>query len=97
MTDLRKLARDQECLIRVPNICTHDSSTVVGCHYRLSSGMGRKPSDLALAHGCFACHQFVDTHHDTESRLMHAEGVIRTLNKLEALGYSLRLDSGSKQ
>ena len=82
MRDLRKLARGRPCMIRVPQVCTHDESTVVGCHYRLSSGMGLKPCDLAIAWGCFACHTYVDTHHDAESRLMHAEGVMRTLDQL---------------
>jgi len=88
---LRQLARDQDCLIRIPYVCNYDPSTVVGCHYRLAgtSGLGLKPSDLTIAHGCSACHTYVDTHHDTETRLMFAEGVIRTLNKLDKLGYTL--------
>lgn len=84
MCNLRDEARGRECLIRVPNCCNFDNATVVGCHYRLAgtSGMGIKPSDFQIAHGCSACHTYVDTHHDVETRLMHAEGVFRTQNIL---------------
>ena len=87
MANLRRLARGQSCLIRTP-VCNDDRETVVGCHYRLAgtSGMGIKPNDYAIAWGCARCHTYVDAHHDTETRLMHAEGVLRTLDKLVKLG-----------
>lgn len=85
MTDLRKLARGQHCLIRVPGICTHTPETVVLCHYRMSgiSGMGMKSPDLFGAYGCYACHAVVDGHQRCswsrqELLIMLAEGVFRT-------------------
>jgi Protein of unknown function (DUF1364) len=86
MSKLRDAARGQNCEIRVPGICRHDSDTVVLCHYRLSglNGMGIKPLDICGAYGCHDCHAAVDGRLTTgfsrdELRLMHAEGVMRTL------------------
>lgn len=85
MTDLRKLARNRECQIRVPSHCLRDTFTVVLCHYRLAglSGMGIKSPDWCAAYGCFNCHQIVDGQKNSEfshveRRLMLAEGVFRT-------------------
>lgn len=86
--DLRKFARDKSCQIRVPGVCNHDPATTVLCHYRLSGycGTGMKPDDLAFgAHGCGSCHKAVDGVSPVagfsrdELRLMHAEGVMRTI------------------
>jgi hypothetical protein len=87
MADLRKLARGRECHIRVPGICCHDPTRVVGCHYRLPglSGMGIKASDIFIAYGCQPCHDVCDgrtrtaTYSRDELRLMLAEGVMRTI------------------
>lgn len=85
MTDLRKLARDRTCTIRVPAVCTYGPETVVLCHYRLAgiSGLGMKSPDLFGAYGCFKCHAVVDGQQKsdftvTERKLMLAEGVLRT-------------------
>jgi hypothetical protein len=80
VTNLRKLARDRDCTIRLPGICCHDPSTVVGAHFRLPglSGMGLKPDDLFIAYACGPCHSYVDTHKDAETQLAHAHGVFRT-------------------
>ncbi len=89
--NLRKLARDQMCQIRLPAICNHDPATTVLCHYRLIgiSGMGLKSPDLLAAWGCSACHAYVDGHHDDTTRLAHAEGVFRTLAQLKKIGVAL--------
>jgi hypothetical protein len=85
VTDLRKLAKGQQCLIRVPGYCTHTPETVVLCHYRLTgiSGAGMKSPDLIAAYGCFGCHDVVDGRQKCswsrqELLLMLAEGVFRT-------------------
>ena len=86
VTDLRKLAKGQDCLIRVPGYCTFDPTTVVLCHYRLMgmSGIGFKSPDLFGAYGCAVCHAIVDRQqkceefHPFELRLMLAEAVFRT-------------------
>lgn len=85
-SNLRKLARGQDCLIRVPGICTFTPETVVLCHYRLMgvSGAGLKSPDLLGAYGCAACHAVVDGQQKSawsreDLLLMLAEGVFRTL------------------
>jgi hypothetical protein len=85
MTNLRNLARGQDCLIRVPGYCLFMPETVVLCHYRLMgvSGAGMKSPDLLGAYGCAACHAVVDGQQDShftrdECRLMLAEAIFRT-------------------
>jgi hypothetical protein len=83
--DLRKLARDQHCQVRLPGICNFGSTTTVLAHYRLIgySGAGLKPPDDMGAFCCSSCHDAVDFRVQTnlprsEIRLAHAEGVLRT-------------------
>lgn len=84
MTDLRKLARDRTCTIRVPGGCSPDE-TVVACHIRLSgiSGIGIKSPDIFCAYGCFRCHAICDGRMSSgftaaQRRLMLLEGMMRT-------------------
>jgi len=92
-TSITKLAKGQPCLIRIPEACTPapENETTVPCHYRLSgmSGMSYIPPPFMFAFGCAGCHAWVDTHHDTDTRLAHAEGVFRTLGELKKMGVSL--------
>jgi len=83
--DLRKLARMQDCMIRIPGYCTHNPEETVLCHVRLAgiTGIGRKSPDLIGAWGCAACHAVVDGRIKTdysgdEVSLMFYEGVFRT-------------------
>lgn len=92
--NLRKLARDQPCQIRIPGVCNANPETTCLCHYRLagSCGVGMKPPDEQAAFGCSACHDAVDgrtfsgCHTKTELRLYHAEGVLRTQELVRLLG-----------
>jgi len=59
MSKLRKSAKGRDCQIRIPGVCTGDSSTVVLCHLP-GGGMGGKMPDLFGAFGCSACHDAVD-------------------------------------
>lgn len=90
---ITRLARGQPCTIRIPGVCTPapDNETTVPCHYRLSgmSGMAFIPPVFMFAFGCFPCHQYIDTHHDAETRLAHAEGCFRSLAVLKKMGVSL--------
>lgn len=81
MSKLRRIARDKDCQIRLPGICSGDSSTVVLCHFRLSglSGLGLKPPDWLGAWGCAACHRTVDSTKDPEVQLAFAHAVFRTI------------------
>lgn len=89
MTKLRKAAKGRQCLVRIPGICNANPETVVLAHYRLNSGAGRKPHDLAGAWCCSSCHDEIDGRTrilDNRAlvRLYHAEGVMRTIDALDS-------------
>jgi Protein of unknown function (DUF1364) len=93
VSNLREAARGQICLIRVPGVCSFNPEETVLCHYRLSDlcGMGLKPIDIIGAWGCSPCHAAVDGRIKTgfsheALRLMHAEGMARTLAALVKQG-----------
>ena len=88
MTNLRKLARGQPCMIRVPSVCIDDDrhETTVLCHVRSIgiSGYGLKAPDLIASLGCQACHDFVDNRSHPNNtyeyrRLLLLDGMARTL------------------
>ncbi|WP_237858068.1 DUF1364 domain-containing protein [Pseudomonas sp. PGPR81] len=90
---LTKAARGRECQVRIPGVCNGNPETTVLAHYRLAGtcGVGIKPNDLQGAWSCSACHDAVDSRSKTtfsleELRLMHLEGVVRTLNILVSEG-----------
>ena len=90
--NLRKLAQGQPCMIRVPGCCNRNPETTVLAHYRMADlcGVGMKPPDWCGAWACSACHDAVDgrvksTWSRFELRVMHAEGVFRTLAEVEKL------------
>ena len=90
--NLRKLAQGQPCMIRVPGCCNRNPETTVLAHYRMADlcGVGMKPPDWCGAWACSACHDIVDGRVKSrwtrsELRLMHAEGVFRTLAEVEKL------------
>ena len=62
MHPLRKSAKDQECHLRIPNVCNWDSTTTSLCHIRRAGmgGMGMKPHDLCGVFGCSNCHAVID-------------------------------------
>lgn len=84
MTNLRKEARGRGCMVRLPEVCNHNSETVVLAHVRLIgiSGFGTKAPDLLGTWACSACHAYADSHHDDETNAAFAEGVYRTLAQL---------------
>ena len=97
MTDLRKLARGQPCMVRLPG-CDGGGETTVLAHYRVAGmcGIGQKPPDASNgAWCCFHCHEIIDGRIKPESigytklqvRLAHAEGVLRTVRELDIMGY----------
>lgn len=93
MTDLRKLARDKPCQVRLPG-CDGGGETTVLAHYSLGgiSGRGLKSPDLIGAWCCAPCHRLVDgqahvanlTRDDV--RLALAEGCFRTQYELIKAG-----------
>lgn len=91
MTDLRKLARGQECCVRLPG-CDGGGETTVLAHLRIrgSGGTGKKPSDMPWgAFCCFNCHRIVDSiaklpHGYTREQVLldHAIGCLLTIEYL---------------
>ena len=93
MTKLRKEAKGRGCMVRIPEVCNHNSETVVLAHYRLAgvSGIGMKSPDILGAWACSACHDAIDrrAHTDLDRdyvRLLHLEGMVRTLAQLDREG-----------
>lgn len=93
LTDLTKLARGEQCLIRVPQVCCGNTESVVLCHLRMIgiSGYGLKAPDLLAAFGCQPCHDFVDNRsHPSNTpeyrRSLLLEGMARTQYRLIELG-----------
>jgi len=91
--NLRKEARGRGCMVRIPEVCNHNSETVVLAHYRLAgvSGIGMKSPDILGAWACSACHDAIDrrAHTDLDRdyvRLLHLEGMARTLAQLNREG-----------
>ena len=86
VANLRNAARGRECQVRIPGICNFNAETSVLAHYRLAGtcGTGCKPDDEQGAIACSGCHDAIDGRTKTdysrdELKLMHAEGVMRTL------------------
>ena len=84
MTNLRREARGRGCQIRLPDICNHNSETVVLAHVRQIgiSGFGIKSMDILGTWACSACHAYCDSHHDDATSAAFAEGVYRTIAQL---------------
>ena len=93
-TKLTRAARGRDCQVRIPGICNGNPETTILAHYRLAgtrSGMGIKPNDLQGAWACSACHDAVDGRvasefNRHELRMMHLEGLVRTLDILVSEG-----------
>jgi len=90
---LRKEAKGRGCMVRIPEVCNYNSETTVLAHYRLAgiSGIGMKSPDILGAWACSACHDAIDrrAHTDLDRdyvRLLHLEGMARTLAQLDREG-----------
>lgn len=100
MSKLRELARGQPCMIRIPGVCNGNPETTVLAHYRMAGlcGTGQKPIDECGAWACSSCHDLVDGRKRAsevgmtyrEIDLCFAQGVMRTLDSLHKLGYSMQ-------
>ena len=60
--NLRKLARNQPCTVRLTSICDGGGETSVLAHIRRcgNAGMGQKPSDMTAVIACDRCHSVID-------------------------------------
>lgn len=90
MKSLRAFARNQECQIRIYQVCNYDPETTVWAHYSLCgvSGTGLKAPDLCGAFACSCCHDVIDgrvksdlTRIQIESHMLH--GMVRSLKLID--------------
>jgi len=60
--DLRRMARGQECKVRIIGVCNHNPETTVLAHIRRGgvAGVGQKPPDLVGVWACSSCHDYID-------------------------------------
>lgn len=60
--NLRELARDRACYLRLEGVCNFDAKTTVLAHIRRGSiaGTGMKPPDICAVPICSACHDVID-------------------------------------
>lgn len=96
MSRIRQSARGEECLVRIPGVCTHDPATVIWSHYRGlagGKGMGIKSPDVCGAYACVACDMAYDGQTKRPAGMTKADvdlawlqGHIRSLLKLEQKG-----------
>lgn len=92
MTDLRKLARGQPCMVRYSAICNGDPATTVLAHVRMPgiTGIGQKSPDILGSWCCSACHDEADrrTRHLTlgVAQIGFYQGVLRTIYQLVKQG-----------
>lgn len=89
MKNLRKLARGQNCQLRLigddgTRICNGDANTVVLCHVRRGGvgGTGVKPPDLCGVYACSSCHDVIDGRSNVRIKSLDRDilnGLLRTL------------------
>lgn len=90
MSAIRKSAKGEQCLVRLPDVCNRNTETTVLGHYRLSGfcGTGIKPPDYMAAYICSACHDVCDGRRSVHwlsrdmIRVAFLEGCLRTQFKL---------------
>jgi hypothetical protein len=57
----RAMARDKDCQLLIPGVCSFDRSTVVLAHSNWhDKGAHRKASDFWGVWGCYSCHTWLD-------------------------------------
>jgi len=82
MSKIRKSAKMQDCMIRVPEYCNFNPETVILAH-KNGAGLALKSSDHEAAYACSVCHDIIDhriktNFTDDEILIMFYEGIFRT-------------------
>jgi hypothetical protein len=79
---IRNSARGQECQVRIPGVCNHNSETVILAHVGKGAGMGQKCDDIHATYACSNCHDTIDgrsTRGSASELMIYAyEGMVRT-------------------
>jgi hypothetical protein len=80
--NLRQLAKDKPCMIRLPGICSHNPEETRLCHLRMAgiTGGAQKAPDAMGAWGCHPCSLATENGYEVSEavRVMFLEGVMRT-------------------
>ena len=86
MSNLRKLAKGQQCQVRIAGVCNFNPETTVLAHLRMAgiTGTGLKANDLLGAWCCSACHSATESNPSLRKEFL--EGVARTQNELVKMG-----------
>lgn len=86
MANLRKLAKGQECQVRIAGVCNFNPETTVLAHIRMKgvTGVGMKAPDILGAWCCSECHKAVES--NPHMRPDFLDGIARTINKLVEMG-----------
>ena len=81
MSKYTKSAKGQQCQVRIPGICNHNTETVVFAHLG-GGGMGAKMPDIHGAYACSSCHDEIDgrtqLYSKHQNHIDFLEAVIRT-------------------
>jgi len=81
MSKLRKSAKGQDCLVRLPGICSFNPETVVLAHLN-GAGWALKEEDIFGAFCCHTCHDEYDRRTRKMPKdlvdLAFMQGIIRT-------------------
>jgi len=60
LTDLRKLARGHECMVRFVGVCNRNPETTVLAHIKNGWYGSIKPPDVMAVFACSSCHDEMD-------------------------------------
>lgn len=63
MSRITESARNEDCQVRIPGVCTFDPATTIWSHCRhgaAGKGKGTKALDIAGAYACTACDSAYD-------------------------------------
>jgi hypothetical protein len=78
---LTESAKGQDCTLRLPGVCNHNSWTTVFAHYPGSQktgpkGTAAKGHDLHGGYACSACHDFIDMRSWRDLRLTLSPAIV---------------------
>ena len=60
MNKIRQSARDEDCTLRIFEVCNEDPATTVLCHAPFPNRGGMRKDDWWAAYGCSRCHDLID-------------------------------------
>lgn len=80
-----KLARGQECTLRLTGVCNFNNETTIAAHVGRNRGMGHKCSDNMIVFACSSCHDELDGRTMYFQRNELAQDVLRALEETQQI------------